>query len=93
MGLIVADRCCVLSSQADGQGEEEVGVAVREEVTFVNMSEDSAHSEDEVIFLKDVQVWKDRVSVEYRFLVLYTWMKDQPWGTVNSFNLLPYNMF
>lgn len=46
LGLIVADRCCVLSAEADGQQEEEVGVAVWEEVTFVNMSRDNANSVD-----------------------------------------------
>lgn len=35
---------CVLSAEADGQQEEEVGVVVREEVTFVNMSRDNANS-------------------------------------------------
>lgn len=35
---------CVLLAEADGQQEEEVGVVVREEVTFVNMSRDNENS-------------------------------------------------
>lgn len=40
-------NCCrqmpLFSAKADGQQEEEVGVAAREEVTFVNMSRDNAN--------------------------------------------------
>ena len=35
---------CVLLAETDGQQEEVVGVAVREEVTFVNMSRDNENS-------------------------------------------------
>lgn len=35
---------CVLLAEADGQQAEKVGVAVRGEVTFVNMSRDNENS-------------------------------------------------
>lgn len=35
---------CVLLAETDGQQEEELGVAEREEVTFVNMSGDNKNS-------------------------------------------------
>lgn len=37
-------NACVLLAETDGQEEEEVGVVVREEVTFVNMSRDNENS-------------------------------------------------
>ena len=60
---------CVLLAETDGQQEEVVGVAVREEVTFVNMSRDNENSlkmhqnllNEKVkwSFINDVQVCED----------------------------------
>lgn len=99
-------NACVLLAETDGQQEEEVGVVVKEEVTFVNMSRDNENSlkmhwnflSEKVkwSFINDVRVCEDSNSVSEginSWASVVTVDKNQLKRIVIIFNLFPYNIF